>query len=142
MEKTLSDLMGADLVGYRLMDAYWMEPVHDLFGSFPALNQSIAGSPPVVTLNEELLKKVAEMLPVKTRGIKIHSMLALVDLDNSELVFLQGNEDRRAARKFINIMTENGLFKIKASNENPFVWEKGLLEYYYHDENNVLHKNS
>ncbi|MEI7891355.1 MAG: hypothetical protein WCI36_05315 [bacterium] len=123
MEKQLSDLMGADLNGYRLMNAYWMEPVHGLSGAFPALNQTIAGNPPVVTLNEELLKKVVEMLPAKDCGIKIHCLLALVDLYNNELVFLQENAYRISpGRKFINILTENDLFKIKASGENPFAW--------------------
>lgn len=118
--RTLSDLFGHDLAGWKFMDCHFLELDHRLMGTFPAV---LTANPRkiIFVLEKHLLASVWNRL--ETRSAKVTTIPAIVNEDG--LAFGLKCEIFGKAKSF-QIFSEKEINEL-CRQEGAFKWVPGLV---------------
>lgn len=116
----LPHVMDRDLAGYQLRILYYVEPDHGLWDTRPAIFWPSKRM--VVTLDEELLKKVIGTLPNPGMKVNIKSFLALVHMQHLRGISLEGDKYSRERNRHFQIMSEEEFDAAATEASQEIVW--------------------
>jgi len=123
--KTLGDVMGKDLPGWKMVQGYCLALSHGLMGFFPAVtnDESDDGRGEIVVCIEKIqLKRVWDKL--RRRKAHVDSFQLLVNEEMRIGFDVKGGADMKSLRVFL----ERDLDEMCAM-EDPFRWARGLLSF-------------